>query len=345
MYGRHDEEAALTHTHPPPAGSPAGSPGAPAPEERSRAVERRLLALCAELSAPLAASARALVERPGKRLRSALVSACARLGPADPERVARFGAVVELLHIASLLHDDIVDRAETRRGGPAAHTVVGSARASLAGLACFALAGQEAADLGRGAATLASRAAAHLSYGEILDVERAFDTAFPIADYRELVERKTGDLFGLCCALGALEAGADADVVRAVERFGREFGVAFQIADDCLDFAGAPGGSSGGPDKPAGTDHLLGLFGAPTLFALARDTTGELAALLLSPAFSLADMPAVGELVRAYGGLTEASALAAVHRDRAVAALEDVPDPAVRDELLRLTSLAGKDGP
>ncbi|GAA2128056.1 polyprenyl synthetase family protein [Actinomadura napierensis] len=266
------------------------------------------------------------------------MSACALLGPADPERVARLGAVVELLHIASLLHDDIVDRAETRRGGPAAHTVVGSAQASLAGLACFALAGQEAADLGRGAATLASRAAAHLSYGEILDVERAFDTAFPIADYRELVERKTGDLFGLCCALGALEAGADASVVRGVERFGREFGVAFQIADDCLDFAG-------GSDKPAGTDHLLGLFGAPTLFALARDTTGELAALLLSPAFSIADMPAVGDLVRAHGGLAEAAALAGIHRVRAVAALEDVPDPAVREELLRMTSLAAEDRP
>jgi geranylgeranyl pyrophosphate synthase len=177
---------------------------------------------------------RALAARPGKGLRPMLLAACAEFGRPVPERLVRAGAVAELLHLASLLHDDMIDRAATRRGGPAAHTVVGRELATLAGVGCFALASQEAAGLGTGAAQLAGRAAAGLAYGEVLDLERAFDTTMTVSAYLELAERKTGELFRLCCLLGAAEAGVRAETAHALAGFGLHLGVAFQTRTTVL---------------------------------------------------------------------------------------------------------------
>jgi heptaprenyl diphosphate synthase len=302
-------------------------------------VTARVTWLADGLPPELGALARSLAARPGKLLRPTLLHACAGLGQPDPARLVRLGALVELLHLASLLHDDIIDQQATRRGGPAAHTVAGHELAMLAGLGCFALAGTEAADLGQGVGLLVGQAAARLSYGELLDVERAFDVALPLPDYLELVERKTADLFRLSCLLGAAEAGLDTDVAQALGSFGRDIGVAFQILDDCLDLDLAAA------NKPAGIDHMLGLFGAPTLHALAADSTGELAALLLSPEFGADDMPAVRALVAARGGLAAAVTLARERYDRALAWLELVPVGSSRDHLAAVAGLAWRDQP
>lgn len=277
------------------------------------------------------AALRALTHRHGKFLRSTLVRACAATGSADPQRLVHLGALVELLHLASLVHDDVVDRADRRRGGPATHRVIGEEQAMLAGLSCFAIAGKEAADLGGGLDVAVSRTVAALAYGEILDVERAFDTSFPLPDYLELIERKTGDLFHLCCTLGAAEAGADTDTVRSVGRFGADFGVAFQILDDCLDFDAISSG------KPAGTDHLLGLFGAPTLHALASDASGALAEILLNPSFHTGQMSEVRDLVIAHGGVAAATRLAQERREQALSHLDELDTP-VREALYEATS-------
>ncbi len=301
--------------------------GADAERQRFGAlVAARLRMLTGGLAAPV----RALAARPGKQLRSALLFACARSGSADLGQLARLGALVELVHLASLVHDDIIDRADHRRAGPTVHASMGAEPAALAGLSCFAIAGREAAELGGGLPVLVSRTVAALAYGEILDVERAFDTTLTLSDYLELLKRKTGELFQLACVLGAAAAGADEARLGALGHFGLEFGVAFQVLDDCLDF-GAP--ASG---KPAGTDHLLGLFGAPTLHALANDASGALSALLLAPSFTAADMPAVRDLVRSCGGLTAAAALARQRYDLACSYL-DAADQPTRAALLDVT--------
>jgi len=248
-------------------------------------------------------------------MRAALVLAAGQFGKPDPVRLVRLGALVELLHLASLLHDDVVDRAPLRRGAPTAYSAVGADRATLAGLACFALAGMEAASIGGGADVLAGRAMAGLAYGELLDVERAFDVSLSIPDYLELAERKTGDLFRLSCLLGAAEAGVPPETGQALGTFGAQAGVAFQILDDCLDL------DAEGPGKLAGTDHMLGLFGAPALYALRADTSGELAAMLLSPSFGRHDLPAMREIVVASGGLAAGIALARQCYERALASL------------------------
>lgn len=274
-----------------------------------------------------------LAGRPGKGLRPMLLRACAGDGAhEDPARLIRLGAVVELLHLASLLHDDVIDRAATRRGAPAAHAILGPEVATLAGLACFALAGTEAADLGGGVDRLVSATVAGLSYGELLDVERAFDTALTLPDYLELVERKTADLFRLCCLLGATEARIGPEGIKAVAAFGRDFGVAFQVLDDCLDL------DPGATGKPSGTDHMLGLFGAPTLCALRADTSGELEELLLRPDLTERDMPAVRQLVTALGGLATARRLARERYQHALAALDGLGG--VSDAITGVATLA-----
>jgi len=253
-----------------------------------------------------------------------LVWASAGFGAADPARLVRPAAIVELLHLASLVHDDVIDAAAVRRGRPAAHTVVGCEGAMLAGLACFAVAGMEAADLGGGLDRLGSEAVAGMSYGEMLDLERAFQTGLAIADYLELVERKTGDLFRLSCLLGATEAKVSRDTAQALAAFGADFGVAFQVLDDCLDLSAAHGG------KPAGTDHLLGLFGAPTLYALGCDAGGELASVLLSTGFTVNDMPRVRAIIAARGGIAAAERLAGGRYRAAVSRLRNLPSTPAR---------------
>lgn len=287
-----------------------------------------LTALTVALPRQLREPVSVLAARPGKLLRPRLLLACAGLGEAVPHRVVRLAGVVELLHLASLLHDDVIDKSSTRRGVPAAHTVVGAEQAMLAGLAVLALAGTEASNLGPGVSAAVARTVAGVSYGEMLDVERAFDTTLPIEHYIELVQRKTGDLFGLCCRLGAAESRVDEWQIRAAARFGSALGVAFQVLDDCLEME-----PSHDPGKPTSTDHVLGLFGAPTLYALRVDENGDLGRLLLAPGFGPGDMATVREHVAGLGGVDAARDLSRQWCDKALAALGDIPDGPARDEL------------
>jgi geranylgeranyl pyrophosphate synthase len=282
-----------------------------------------------DLPASLRPLVRPLVEHPGKCLRSHLVEVCGRFGTPERDRLVRLGALVELVHLASLLHDDVIDQAATRRGQPTAHTVAGGEMAVLAGMACFALAGQEAAELGSMVSGAVSATVAELSYGELLDVERAFDTTLAIADYLELVGRKTAALFRLCCVLGAAEAGVDGRRLESLAAFGRELGVTFQVLDDCLDLR------TSSTDKPVGTDHLLGLFGLPTLCALGNGGSAELSTLLLSPALDLHDLPRVRSLIVAAGGVEAALRLARQRYNDAVTALGELGGSGPSIALLR----------
>lgn len=294
----------------------------------ANAVSERIRSLTRDLGPELETVVAGLVERPGKRLRSQLVAICAALGEAEADGVVRAGAVVELLQLASLLHDDVVDQAETRRFAPAAHVEHGVESALLGGVACFALAGVEAAGLSSTANALTARAVADLARGEMLDVERAFDVKLSEPDYLAVVEGKTAPLFRLSCQLGALQGRCDADVSRALAAFGADLGVAFQLLDDCLDIEAA------GSGKPAGRDLALGLFGAPILCALqAAPDERELAVLLLDPEFDGSDMSRVCALVARHGGVESARALAAARLDQALAALRAVPAGPSRERL------------
>lgn len=291
-------------------------------------VSERIRSLTRSLGPELEPVVAGLVERPGKRMRSQLVAHCASLGDPRPQMVVQAGAVVELLQVASLLHDDVVDQAQTRRHAPSAHVAHGVESALLGGVACFALAGLEAAELGAVANRVTSRAVADLSRGEMLDVERAFDVELSAEDYLAVVEGKTAPLFRCSCELGAVLGGCETHVRHSVAAFGAELGVAFQVLDDCLDIEAADTG------KPAGRDMALGLFGAPVLCALqAAGADRELAGLLLSPDFGGGDMRRVSELVVRHDGIAAARALASDRIGRALDALAAVPAGPGRDRL------------
>ncbi|MDO8187552.1 polyprenyl synthetase family protein [Conexibacter sp. JD483] len=309
------------------AGSAAFDPAAFAEQ-----VSARLRTLTRGLGPELEQVVCGLVERPGKRLRSRLVAICASLGtPADAQAVVRAGAVVELLQVASLLHDDVVDQADTRRFAPAAHVSHGVESALLGGVACFALAGLEAAELGHATNAVTARAVADLARGEMLDVERAFDVKLNEPDYLAVVEGKTAPLFRLGCQLGTVQGGCDQQVADAVAAFGADLGVAFQLLDDCLDIEDA------GTGKPGGRDLALGIFGAPILCALqAAGDDRELAGLLLDPDFDGSDMRRVCALVERHRGVATARALAAERIDRALSVLDAVPAGPGREQLAAL---------
>jgi heptaprenyl diphosphate synthase len=297
------------------------------PASFAEAVSERIRSLTRTPGPGLEPVVAGLVERPGKRLRSQLLAHCASLGDAQSDEVVRAGAVVELLQVASLLHDDVVDQAETRRHAPSAHVAHGVEAALVGGVACFALAGLEAAELGEVVNRVTARAVADLSRGEMLDVERAFDVELSAADYLAVVEGKTAPLFRVSCELGAVLGGCETEVRHDVAAYGSDLGVAFQLLDDCLDI------ESAGTGKPAGRDMALGLFGAPVLCALHTADDRELAGLLLDPDFDGSDMRAVCELVERHGGIATARALAAERIDGALGALEAVPAGPGRDRL------------
>ncbi|MEU0511635.1 polyprenyl synthetase family protein [Amycolatopsis sp. NPDC006125] len=296
-------------------------------QEFSDRVTNRLRYLARGIPANLQPAVTTLLDRPGKRLRTHLLYTCAGFGASAPGRLERAAAVVELMHVASLLHDDIVDCAAERRGVPAAHARYGPQIAVLAGLACFSAAGMEAADLGPGAYRVVTRAAARLAHGQVLDLERAFDTQLDIEDYVELAASKTGELFGLCAHLGAAEARCRPEILRTVVTVARHAGVAFQILDDCLDIETATTG------KPHGTDLLRGLLGAPVVLALAADSARTLQRNLLDPDLTDSGLPALANQVERLGGLAAAHALATERLNAANAELNNLPESPARAAL------------
>ncbi|MGY6651366.1 polyprenyl synthetase family protein [Amycolatopsis sp. TRM77291] len=271
-----------------------------------------------------------LANNSGKRLRIRMLHACSRFGHPENRRLVKMGSLIELVHLASLMHDDVIDRATVRRGRPATHVEAGNEIAVLTGVGCMALVGQEAAGLGQVVSRVVSDSTADLAYGELLDIERAFDTDLSDDDYLSLVSHKTGALFKLAAVLGAGEAGIAPELVDRLAVFGEQAGVAFQIADDCLDLWVATSG------KSRGTDHLLGLFGLPTLYALRAGVPG-LKELLLSPGLHAGDLDIIRELVANSDGVDKATAVAREYYGRALRGLGPLANTAAGSVLVGLT--------
>jgi geranylgeranyl pyrophosphate synthase len=225
-------------------------------------VEDRLAELAAGHGAALAEHAVATIAAGGKRLRPLLVFLAA-----DDED----GEGLELVHSATLVHDDVLDAASLRRGVPTVVATAGRGAATATGDLLFARAFAELARNGRSdEVQVLSEASSALAEGELLQRADAFNAAVPIERYLRRCELKTARLFEAACRLGALEDGREPD---ALGRFGRRIGVAFQLLDDVLDVSGPPERTG----KHRGTDLLDGTVTLP--FILARRRDDELAAL------------------------------------------------------------------
>ncbi len=231
------------------------------------AVEARLAEIAAAHGERLAEHAGATIAAGGKRLRPLLVLVAAGTAPEAPAGLVRAGVAVELVHSATLVHDDVLDAAPLRRGRPTVWASAGRGAATAAGDLLFAAAFSELACNDRADEVRAlSRASSALALGELLQREDAWKADVPRARYLHRCELKTARLFEAACTLGVLEAGGSPGDAEALAGFGRHIGLAFQLLDDVLDVSG-PAERTG---KHRGTDLLDGTVTLPLILARER---------------------------------------------------------------------------
>jgi octaprenyl-diphosphate synthase len=267
--------------------------------ERLERVESRLRAIAAEAAAPLDGWAGATIAAGGKRLRPLLVLLAAGEDPPADAGLVRAAVAVELVHSATLVHDDVLDAAPLRRGRSTVWATAGRAGATATGDYLFARAFGELVANGRaGELRVLSRASSALAFGELLQREDAFRFDVSVERYLRRCELKTAALFEAACELGALEVDGPAAALGA---FGRRIGLAFQLLDDVLDVSG-PVERTG---KPRGTDLLDGTVTLPLILARERD-----AALRAARPETAAEAEQVCDRIEATGALDDARARA-----------------------------------
>ncbi|EYT84577.1 polyprenyl synthetase family protein [Streptomyces andamanensis] len=206
-------------------------------------------------------AAQHLVKAGGKRFRPLVVMLAAQFGDPDAPGIVPSAVVVELTHLATLYHDDVMDEAAVRRGVASANTRWNNAVAVLTGDFLFARASQILADLGPEAVRVQALAFERLVTGQILETAGPQDGRDPVDHYLDVLGGKTGSLVAVSCRFGAMMSGADERVVDVLTQYGERLGVAFQLADDVLDIAS----DSRESGKTPGTDLREGVATLPVL--------------------------------------------------------------------------------
>ncbi|HEV2075983.1 MAG TPA: polyprenyl synthetase family protein, partial [Thermoleophilaceae bacterium] len=293
----------------PPVGAilAAGGPELAGLMERA---ERRLAEIAESHGTALERHAALTLSAGGKRMRPLLVFLCA--GGTATAPVVSAAVSVELLHMATLVHDDVLDRAELRRGRPTVFTAGGRAAATATGDFLFSRAFAELASTGSSAAVRAlSTASSALARGELMQRADAFADDLTADRYLERCTLKTARLFQAACYLGALLGGLSEPQAEALAAYGTSIGLAFQILDDVLDVEG-PVERTG---KHRGTDLLDGTVTLPLILARERDP--GIAALDLRSIAGPAEAARVCEQIAATGALGESRRRALAHVDEA----------------------------
>lgn len=208
----------------------------------------------------------------GKRLRPILTLATARLCGYEGQRQLKLAACVEFIHTATLLHDDVVDASDLRRGEPSANALFGNQPSVLVGDFLFSRAFQLMVEDGSiDVLRILSNASAIIAEGEVLQLTTTSDTATSEQAYLEVVRAKTAELFAAACRLGAVVNGRPASEEEALRTFGLNLGIAFQIADDVLDYAA----ESSRLGKTVGDDFREGKITLPVILAMHRGSEAE----------------------------------------------------------------------
>jgi len=295
-------------------------------------VEERLTAVASACPGELGDACRATLAAGGKRVRPLLTLLCARRDAALGEPVLRGAAAVELLHMATLVHDDVLDRAELRRGRPTVAHAYGVETAVSAGNFLLARAFQELVGAGEPAAVdVLSAAAVGLSEGEVMQRDDAYRVTVTQAEYELRCERKTADLFAAACRLGAVLSGAG-EQAAALAEYGRLIGLAFQVFDDILDCSGDEASTG----KRSGADVRDGTVTLPLILTL--EVHPELAPLLSREGQGAAEVATVLAAVAASGALARARAVALGYIEEAHRVLGACPDLVERDLLAEVAA-------
>ncbi|MFK4813011.1 polyprenyl synthetase family protein [Devosia sp. ZW T5_3] len=274
--------------------------------------------------------ARYLIESGGKRLRPMLTVAAASLFGRGNGSAVNFAAAVEFMHNATLLHDDVVDDSDMRRGKPAARMVWGNKASILVGDFLLGQAFMMMVETGDIASLgVLSAASAVMAEGEVFQLAKTGDLDTTADDYAEVIRAKTAVLFEAACKVGAMAGGADAAGREALGIYGLELGKAFQLVDDALDY----GGQSGTLGKNTGDDLREGKMTLPVILALANGTEAEravIAAALGNAEASAEDVADVVAIMERHGALERTLEQAQAHARAAQDALVALPASEMR---------------
>ena len=306
--------------------------------DRLALVEQKLRETVSTSDGLIERASRHLVDAGGKRLRPLLTLLTAELGPTPAaDEVIDAATVVELTHLASLYHDDVMDDAPVRRGAPAVHEVWGNSVAILAGDLLFARASMLAASLGVEVIRLQAETFFRLCTGQLHETVGVQPGDDPVAHYLSVLADKTAALIATSAKFGAMLAGCTPEVVETVGAFGEKIGVAFQLADDVIDLT-SDGSLTG---KTPGTDLREGVPTMPVLLLRQRaagpDASAEDRALV---ALLDGDLSSDAALARAVAALREHPVVAQTRHEAsarardAIAGLDALPDGPVRDALV-----------
>ena len=269
----------------------------------------------------------------GKRIRPALLLLAAKLFDYQGRGAVRLGAVVEIIHTATLVHDDIIDEAKTRRGRPAANTQWGNSKCVLAGdwlyMQAFKIAVQE-----RNFRILDAliELTQQMVEGELLQIEK-LGKLITLDEHFDLIFRKTACLFSVCMRLGAILGGATAEQENTLAKYGNDLGMAFQIVDDVLDLTA----SEDVLGKPVASDLREGKVTMAVIHAMERCTPQErikIETILRDRAFNGVTHAQILEILQRYGSLEAASTRAAHYADSACKSICTFPDSEIKRALL-----------
>jgi heptaprenyl diphosphate synthase len=259
-----------------------------------------------------------LISAGGKRIRPMLtLAAASAAGHGVTDDVVQGAVSVELVHMGSLYHDDVIDGAATRRGVASVNAQWGNLVAIVAGDFLLARASEIAASLGTEVARLLAATIGRLCEGEVAELQHAFNPSRPESAYLAAIEGKTASLMATSCRIGALTAGADHGAVEALTCFGEAFGMAFQIWDDILDLISTDQALG----KPAGHDLVEGTYTLPVIRALAVPSLGDELRSLLGRPLDGPTRDKARDLVQSAGAVTASVAVARRYADQAASAL------------------------
>ncbi len=281
-----------------------------------------------------------LITAGGKRLRPLLTVAADRLAGGQGDHALKLAAAVEFIHTATLLHDDVVDGSQLRRGKVAAHLIWGGSSSVLVGDFLFARAFELMVETeSLRALQILAKASSVIAEGEVLQLTRSHDLELDQDTYIEIIRSKTAELFAAAAEAGAVVAGADEARIAGLRAYGLNLGLAFQLTDDALDY----GGQTETLGKNAGDDFREGKATLPLLLAITRSgarerpfwerVIGDLSQTEL-------DFKRARELIVGTGALEATLDLAADYAETAKAALDLFPDGDWRDALEALADFA-----
>lgn len=272
-----------------------------------------------------------LAKAGGKRMRPVLVLLTSHLGDPDSDQVLDAAVVMEITHLATLYHDDVMDQAKARRGVETAHLVWGNNVAILTGDLLFARASNIVAGLGERALRLQAKVFEQLVLGQLHETVGPQNGQPALEHYLDVLRDKTGSLIALSARLGAMLSGADEKYQDPLQEFGEHIGVAFQLVDDLIDIAAKPEDSG----KVSGTDLLAGVPTLPVLLlsgfedAASKDLTARIASGITAE-----NLPEILQELREHRVMELAAQQTVQWAEKAILAIEPLPSGSVKSALV-----------